>query len=83
MNPMSNPHLIANPTLDELRAARLDAVEVALFFYRAGTRRHAKDPKRAEYAEAQRYWTTRAYQYHGEILARLDAINGTLTYWMR
>jgi len=62
-----------HPTLSELRAQRSEAVTYALAMYRREHACHPKDTRnRAEWAKARRYWTTKAYHLHGEILARRD-----------
>lgn len=59
-------------TIDDLRALRHEALGYALAMYR---REQACDPRnrqRMEWTLARIYWTTRAFHYHGEIMARLE-----------
>lgn len=64
-------------TIDDLRALRHEALGYALAMYR---REQACDPRnrqRMEWTLARIYWTTRAFHYHGEIQAQLDALQNT------
>ena len=59
-------------TMNELLQARYDALQAALSMHRRAVGCHPNNPHRIEWLHAQHYWTSKAYHYHGEILARRD-----------
>lgn len=62
------------PTLDQLRARRLECLQFALAMYRREHACHVRDTiNREEWCRARLYWTQQAYHAHGEIMTRLDS----------
>lgn len=70
-------NLVQHPSISDLRRWRHEALVCALAMYRHEHTCHPRDTRRAEWERSRIYWTTRAFQYHGEIMAQIDAAQNT------